>query len=128
MAAALLQAAEPAWHVVSAGLEPLTGHPADPIAQTLMTERGLDIGKHRAQPLTRELCDGSDVLLVMDSEQKQEVARRFPTARGKLYRLCEHENKNIFDPYRLERIDFEQCLDLIESGVSAWHKKLKMIL
>ena len=41
MAEGLLAAAMPDCEVASAGLGALSGHPADPIAQALMQERGL---------------------------------------------------------------------------------------
>jgi protein-tyrosine phosphatase len=41
--------------VGSAGLAALVGRPADPIAQTLMQERGLAISDHRARQITHDI-------------------------------------------------------------------------
>jgi len=103
-------------------------YPADPLAQELMSERGLDISSHRARALTQELCDQSDVILVMDCDQKQELANRHPTTRGKLYRIGDPEGFNVFDPYRLDRIELDRCLALIEKGVEVWRHRMKAIL
>ncbi len=128
MAEALLGAALPDHQVSSAGLFAMEGYPADAHALELLAERGIDISSHRARALTQELCDQSDVILVMDCQQKQELASRHPTTRGKLYRLGDPEGFDVFDPYRLDRIEFERCLALIEKGVEVWRNRMKAIL
>src|ERR1700761_1933732 len=73
--------------VESAGLAALIGHPADAIARELMRERDIAIDDPRARPLSAPLCAQSDVIFVMDAKQKQGVVDRYPTMRGKVFRL-----------------------------------------
>lgn len=128
MAEALLAAALPAHRVVSAGLDAMVGHRADPIARELMAEQGLDVTAHRARQLTQEICDESDLILVMDDRQKRELLGRHPSARGKLYKLGEPEGFDVFDPYQLDRFEFERCLSLIQKGCATWQGRVNVIL
>src|SRR5690349_14629358 len=64
--------------VESAGLAALVGHPADEMAQTLMAERGLDIGEHRARQLTAEMLRDFELVLVMESEQQRSIESTYP--------------------------------------------------
>ncbi|VUX54955.1 putative low molecular weight protein-tyrosine-phosphatase EpsP [uncultured Woeseiaceae bacterium] len=110
--------------VKSAGLGALVGHPADEYAVALMQERGLDISGHTAQQLTPNLVSASDLILVMESGHKRAVDANDPTARGKLYRLCEWQHKDVPDPVHQPREAFEKTLGLIEQGVQDWAERI----
>ena len=111
--------------IESAGLGALVGHAADPIAQELMHERGLDIGNHIARQLDNLILAKSDLILVMESGHKRAILELESTTRGKIFRLCEYSDTEIEDPYRCSRDVFEKCLAQIEKGVSEWAEKLK---
>lgn len=113
--------------VESAGLGALIGHPADPIARELMRERDIMIDDHRARPLSAPLCAQSDVIFVMDAKQKRSVVDRYPTTRGKVFRLGEFIDQDIFDPYGGERSDFQACLTLIDRAIEDWVERLKIV-
>ena len=83
VAEALLKAQFPDKNIWSAGLAALVGKPADPLAQAIAAEHGLDISAHRAQQLTSWMCAKADLLLVMEEGHKQELANQYPLARGK---------------------------------------------
>jgi protein-tyrosine phosphatase len=127
MAEALLGAALPDVKVVSCGLNALTGEPATAIARDMIRERGFDIGEHRAQQINRSLCVEADLILVMDLDQRRFMEERYPFARGKIFRLGEHDNFNIHDPYRQPRFVFERCARLIESGIESWLLRLRRV-
>ena len=125
MGEALIAAALPQLEVASAGVGALVGQPADPIARQLMAERGLDIESHRARQLTNLMCQQADLILVMDEEQRLLINQRHPLTRGKLFRLGEVARVDIPDPYRLGRPAFEQALQLIDAGASAWVERIR---
>ena len=125
MGEALIAAALPQLEVASAGVGALVGQPADPIARQLMAERGLDIEAHRARQLTNLMCQQADLILVMDEEQRLLINQRHPLTRGKLFRLGEVARVDIPDPYRLGRPAFEQALQLIDAGASAWVERIR---
>ncbi|KQW64149.1 low molecular weight protein-tyrosine-phosphatase [Variovorax sp. Root411] len=127
MGEALIAAALPQLEVASAGVGALVGQPADPLARQLMAERGLDIESHRARQLTNLMCQQADLILVMDEEQRLLINQRHPLTRGKLFRLGEVARVDIPDPYRLGRPAFEQALQLIDAGASAWAERIRKL-
>lgn len=129
MAEALLArrvAGRPEMAVESAGIDALSGHPADETAQTLLREQGIDIAAHRARQLTSALLRQADLVLVMENEHKKLIESLDPSARGKIYRLGEWSDTDIPDPYRQPRAAFEEALRLIQQGVADWSAKLKV--
>ncbi|MBM5578773.1 low molecular weight protein-tyrosine-phosphatase [Burkholderia pseudomallei] len=127
MAAALFAATLPGRAVTSAGLNALVGLPAAPLAQDVMRERGVDLSAHRAQQLGRAHCASADLILVMDRGQRRLVEERYPLARGKVFRIGEHENFDVHDPYRQPRFVFERSARLLELGVNGWLSRLRLV-
>ena len=111
--------------VESAGLGALVGHPASDFAVELMQERGIDISSHKAQQLTPDLVSKADLILVMESGHRRVIDENDITARGKVHRLGEWQDKDIDDPYRQEKTAFIEALADIESGIASWVEKLK---
>ncbi len=127
MAEGLLKQALPDLQISSAGLDAMVGHGADPIAVQLMADQGIDIGSHRARMVTDALARENDLILVMDSQQQQQIAAKYPHTRGKVFRLGETAKQDIPDPYRQSVEVFGSSLDLIASGSSAWVKRINSI-
>ncbi len=111
--------------VESAGLGALVGHPASEFAVQLMDERGIDISSHRAQQITPDLVAKADLILVMESGHKRVIDENDATARGKVHRLGEWQDKDIADPYRQPKEAFADALKDIDSGVADWVERLK---
>jgi len=110
--------------VGSAGLGALVDYPAAEYAEVLMAERGLDISMHKARQLTPDLIHASDLILVMESAHKRAIGEEDSSARGKIYRICERQDKDIPDPFRQPREAFEEALRLIEQGVQDWVERI----
>ena len=110
--------------VASAGLGALVGRPADPIADELMREAGIDISAHRARQIDESMVQDHDLILVMDEAQREDLSGRFPRARGKIHSLGRWGGFEVPDPYRAPRSAFTQALELIERGVRDWHERL----
>jgi len=120
VARALLARALPSVAVSSAGTQALVGRHADPRAIEIARERGLDISGHVAEALTKEHVSAADMILTMTNEQRALVLNHFPFARGKVFRLGEHEKIDIVDPYQRHRALFELAFAQIEHCVSKW--------
>jgi protein-tyrosine-phosphatase len=73
--------------VVSAGMAAKAGREADARAVAAGRSLGVDLGGHRAQPLTRALVDEASLIFVMDRLNEAQLLARFPDARKKLRRL-----------------------------------------
>lgn len=127
MAEGLLKRALPGHEISSAGLSAMTGYGADQIAVQIMSEQGIDIGMHRARMVTDVLMKTSDLILVMDSQQLQQISVEYPYTRGKVFRLGESVKRDIPDPYRQDYEVFRSVFDLIVDGSSAWVKRINNI-
>jgi len=128
MAQGLLAAALPGVQVQSAGLGALVGMPADETAVRLMQERGIDITGHRAQQVNRVLCTQADLVLVMNTEQRERLENLFPQVRGRMFRIGEHKKRDIPDPYRQGEQAFRDALALIDDGAREWLRRIQRLL
>jgi protein-tyrosine phosphatase len=124
MARALLAARLPQWRVHSAGLNAVIGAPADETAIALLRERGFDLQPHRGTQITRRMCLESDMVLVMDREQRRRLQELYPETCGRVFRLGEHADREIPDPYRQPETAFRQALMLIDEGVARWVQRI----
>ena len=120
----LLEANKTDCNVSSAGLAALVGHKADPAACQLMMNKGIDISGHRACQLHTEMIRKTDLILVMELNQKNAIIEKQQSARGKVFRLGEWEDFDIADPYKKDFAAFERSLALIEKGITQWMEKL----
>ncbi len=106
--------------VRSAGLAARVGDPAAPHAVAVLAKRGVDLSAHRARQLTTEDVLGSDLVLVMEDWQKEEVQRRTAAARGRTYLLGHWQGIEISDPYGAPEAVFEGVFAQIDQAVDAW--------
>jgi protein-tyrosine phosphatase len=127
MAEGMLAAQLPAWRVYSAGLNALVGAPADPISVALLRERGVDISSHRATQITRKMCVEADMVFVMSREQRRELESLYPEICGRVFRLGEHADRDIPDPYRQPEPVFRNALKLIDDGVASWVQRIRRL-
>ena len=111
--------------VESAGLGALVGHPASDYSQELMAEMGEDISAHRARQIHPDMVQTADLVLVMEAGHKRAIDDADPTARGKVHRLGEWQDKNIADPFQQPKDAYERALADIKEGVRHWTEKLK---
>ena len=70
--------------VCSAGTDAGYGMPATGQAVVAMEELGVDMSMHRSQPLTRELIDAADLVVVMTASHVTRILWRFPDAADKV--------------------------------------------
>jgi protein-tyrosine phosphatase len=127
MAQGLMAAALPQAEVHSAGLNALSGMPADETAVQLLQARGIDIRSHRALQITRELCSHSELILVMSTQQRHTIEEKYPFACGRTFRLGEFGKLDVPDPYRQPIWAFQESLQLIDQGVRDWLQRIRQI-
>jgi len=112
--------------VESAGLGALVGYPASEFSIELMDELDLDITAHRARQIHPDMVSAADLVLVMEAGHKRAIDDADPTARGKVHRLGEWQDKDIDDPYRQPKAAFADALEDIQEGVRLWVEKIKV--
>jgi protein-tyrosine phosphatase len=127
MAEGLLAAALPDVTVRSAGLGAVIGAPADETALQLMSERGVDISAHRARQITRQMCLESDMVFVMEREQRQRLEKTYPEVCGRVFLLGEPVNKDVPDPHRKPPQAFRTALSIIDDGVEQWVRRIRRL-
>jgi protein-tyrosine phosphatase len=101
--------------VSSAGLMDMQGAPADFKAARLLHDKGMDGTRHRSRPLTEDLIEWADVILVMEEIHREEIIARYPETRDKVHLLGAFSgrgrdgDKNIKDPHGLTDYHYRTC-------------------
>lgn len=75
------------WRVASSGTAASSGFPASYGALAVLEEWGMDMQSHRSQPLTDELADRAEVIVVMTLTHREIVRQQFPDAADKVHLL-----------------------------------------
>jgi protein-tyrosine-phosphatase/predicted ATP-grasp superfamily ATP-dependent carboligase len=125
MAAALLSRfLEDAGHhkisVLSAGLSAKPGRIADERALVAAKEFGVSLDDHRAQLLSRELVENSDLVFVMDYVNEAKLLLKYPDAEHKVFMLSgapEARSVEVPDPYEGNADDVRRCYADLASRV-----------
>ena len=76
----------------SAGSRGSLGRATDPVTVTVAAEFGLDLSAHRSQPLTADLIDASDLIVVAEMDHLLAVIDKRPQAFAKTFLLLELAN------------------------------------
>ncbi len=113
-----------ALEVRSAGVDALRGYPADLPAQARMRARGLDLSTHRARQVTPELARWANLILVMESKQRDAMVAIDPASRGKIYLLGHWIGQEVPDPYQQPDDVYTLALNLIDQAIASWAGKL----
>ena len=123
--AAMLRAARPETTVASAGLVGLAGHEMDATAREVARANGLVCPAHAGRELNAAQCLEADLILVMETRQRDRIVQRFPEASGKTF-LLSHWNggHDIPDPYRRGREAFDRIYAMMRDAVDAWLGKI----
>jgi len=113
------------------------------IVKKLMLEENIDISKHKAQALAQEAVEDTDLILVMENRHREEIIKKFPQAKDKIFLLKEYVEKGqiqeeakseeqrakdlgIYDPigqspevYRFCKEEIKKCLEKLLTRITA---------
>ena len=110
--------------IASAGVGALHGNPAEPNAVAVMSGIGIDISGHRARQISGELAGRVDVILTMETMQRDWVRRMLLWKKGKVRLLTEYclqaNEPDIKDPYGGPLSAYQECLDTLLPCVRAF--------
>jgi len=111
--------------VQSASTMGLKGVPAEKNAIAVMKEVGIDLKGHRSQPLTDELIDWAEYVLVMEYSHAKHIRTKHPQVDEKLMLLgpmgATHE---ISDPIGGWKYKFRRSRDIIQRCVEGFVDRL----
>ncbi|GBE30229.1 low molecular weight protein-tyrosine-phosphatase YwlE [bacterium BMS3Bbin04] len=88
--------------VRGAGTVASEGHPAEIGAIQAMSERGVELQGHRSRPLTTELMDWADVVLVMTTDHLAELHERFPDYTQKAFLFSAYPEMDLEGIYGID--------------------------
>ncbi len=113
----------------SAGFIALPGNSASFHAVRVAQENSISLEEHRARPITAELIDNADLVLVMESHQGHELIADYPQASEKIL-LLRHfarygsRERGISDPYGRNLEAYRFCFEDIKECVESLHEWL----
>lgn len=81
LAQVILASLCPELRVDSAGLSARDKDPADATYIEMARDANLDLSEHQSKRVTRDLLNGSDLILIMTPEQKGRLTQRYPERR-----------------------------------------------
>lgn len=106
----------------SAGVSAAWGGAASEPGVQALSEWGIDLSSHRSQPLTPELVEDADLLVVMTEDHARHIHREFPQAKEKIRRILSYvpdlEDEDVPDPIGGDVDLYRRIRDLLNAAVS----------
>jgi protein-tyrosine phosphatase len=110
--------------VVSAGIAAAPGCPPTSEAVHVMRERGLDLSRHEAQPLTEQLVKQADLILAMTQSHLQSIVERWPHAAERT-KLILPEGSDVADPIGQTVGAYRNCAAQLAAGIKHHVEELR---
>lgn len=107
----------PAVVVSSAGLHAVEGAPATEATRRVLAERGIDLGLHRARPLTPSLVSEATWIVAMTRRIRDELRRQYPHKADRIITLGELTGEgpvDVPDPFGASMERYRETADLLE--------------
>ncbi|MEE9275852.1 MAG: low molecular weight protein arginine phosphatase [bacterium] len=137
MAAALLhkflsRAGRDDLSIRSAGTHAFEGSPAPANAIEVANQAGIDLSPHMTQPISRELVDWADRIVVMSPEHIDFIEVNFPDALDKIeemasFRVGARPGDSVKDPNGLSPFHYRQYFGELMEAVQGYFSSLQNI-
>ena len=106
-------------NVSSAGFLNQRGKHVPEEISLLMKNSGIDISGHRSSPITPERIIDSDLIIVMEIKQKDELLRKYPECASRIFLLSQldalnPEERDIGDPIGQTFSFYQYCFNEIK--------------
>ncbi|GAB6273616.1 MAG: low molecular weight protein arginine phosphatase [Peptococcaceae bacterium] len=112
--------------ISSAGLAAWPGAPASEEAVAVMQEMGLDLSKHQAKLLTREIIKQAGLILTMTGTHREQVCKMVPEAAKKTFTLAAYageSDEDIIDPLGYPVNVYRKCAAVLKDLITQVFKK-----
>ena len=110
------------WIVQSAGVAAWPGSPASYEGIAALKDIDIDLTPHVSQPITTELVDEMDLIVVMTSAHRSEVLQRFDEAKEKVFTLHRfgtvNQTNDVADPIGMSVQVYKDTRDEIDSAIA----------
>ncbi len=114
----------------SAGISAFDGEEASLQARRLLSREGIvDLERHSAKAVKREIVDDADIILAMTEEHRQKLVELYPHLVSKTYTLknyasLDRGNPNIGDPLGENLEKYQEVLEEIRACIKKVMEKL----
>jgi protein arginine phosphatase len=100
------------WLVDSAGVWPVPGSPALPVANEVASQLGFSLEDHRSAVITPAQVSVSDLILVMETGHKEALQSEFSLFRSRIYLLTEVADNTSYEIPDPVADGPERCLEV----------------
>jgi protein-tyrosine-phosphatase len=111
----------PAWQVCSAGVMAGRGAPASRFGVKALRELAIEMKPHRSQPVTDELVEKSNLIVVMAAGHRDVLLERYPAADNKIRLLKSFDpasdGGDVFDPIGMSLDVYRHIRDEIANAM-----------
>lgn len=109
------------WDVCSAGVSASFGVPASREAVDVLRDRQVDLTLHSSRPLSRELVDAADLIVVMTRDHRDMIGLFFPDVLEKVRLMMSFDERasgrDVPDPIGMTRDMYRKVRDEIEAAL-----------
>ncbi len=102
--------------VMSAGIAAMPGGRPAPEAVGVMSEMGLELSGHVAQPLSERLVRHADLILTMTAAHRQAIVANWPEAADRTCVLC-RDGRDVSDPIGGPREVYRRCAEQLQQAI-----------
>lgn len=110
------------WEAASAGTYATYGSPASENAVEAVRELGVDLSGHHSQPLTAELVEAADLIVVMTAEHRFHLLQDFPEVGNRVFLIKSFGTSkvpaDVSDPYGGSLNTYKRIRDEIDRALS----------
>jgi protein-tyrosine-phosphatase len=110
------------WAAESAGTFAAPGHPASDNAVLAVKELDADLSGHHSQPLTAELLESADMIVVMTAEHRFHLLEVFPEVGNRVFLIKSFGTSkvpaDVSDPYGGSLETYKRIRDEIDRALS----------
>ena len=120
---------EAEWLIDSAGTWAEEGKPALAGVIAEMAGRGIDLSKHRARTITREMIDAYRLILTVDKDQHEALCTEFPAVARRIHLLTEMAGElgDVSDMEGESLAPFKEVADDIDDLLRVGFEKIKRL-
>lgn len=120
--------------ILSGGVHARGNCPASQVVKHVAKISGFSLRDHLSSKMSKKLVKKADLILVMEQYQKDEILKRFPKSKDKVFRMMEYRwagdpaaITDIPDPTGQNLADYEEFMDVAHAEVERIFRELGTI-
>ncbi len=117
--------------IQSAGVQACSRALASAVVRHVARLNGFSLSSHSSSPFTKKMVKRADAILVMEENQKEQLIKRYPFAKDKIYLIMEYlwsgnpeEVREIPDPTGRDTEDYQMFIEVAHAEVERIFREL----